>query len=207
MKRFKTFFRFDKEEKWLEHMEAQGWLLYKVSGFYYFQRIHPEVKRIRIDYRIFKSEKDFADYSALFEDSGWQHIAGTKTSGTQYFLKVHEDSTEDIFSDIFSKAGRYKRLSNIWLRFTIPFVLLLAAMIIGGWVNFDMLFTPKEWYLTPGLWELRGLSFYRSFLFETPFALLRGLAWIIPVITILLYGGFALKSRLLYYSAIKNERQ
>ena len=205
MKRFKVFFRFDKEEKWLEHKEMEGWLLCKVSSFYYFQRIHPEVKRIRIDYRIFKSEKDFADYCTLFEDSGWQHIAGTKTSGAQYFLKVNEDSTEDIFSDMFSQAGRYKRLSNMCLHFTIPFVLLLAALIIGGWVNFDTLFTPKEWYLTPGLWELRGLSFYWAFLFETPFALFRGLSWIMPIIMILLYGGFALKSRLLYYSAIKNE--
>lgn len=200
MKKFKIFLRFDKEERWLEHMTTQGWLLSGKSLFYSFQRVAPESQTIKIDYRNIKSVNDFLDYCTLFEDSGWRHIAGTQFSGTQYFVKSNKNSTEDIFSDTLSRAGRYKRLSNMWLLCAVTCVPLWVSTIIGGWINLNTMFTPQEWYLTPGLWELKGVSFWWAFLFETPFALLRGLLWLIPIIAILLCIGFAVKSRLLYYS-------
>ncbi len=194
MKKFRIFFRFEKEEKWLERMAGQGFMLSRKSFFYYFRKITPEAKTIRIDYREFKSVQDFSDYCSLFEDSGWKHIAGKKTSGAQYFLKVNSDSTEDIFSDKLSRAGRYKRLSDMWLRCAIPFIPLLMGF------DLNTLSAPKEWYLTPGLWELEGFRFWWAFLFETPFALMRGIGGLIPVAAVLVYIGFAIKSRLLYRS-------
>lgn len=206
MKKFKIFFRFDKEEKWLEQMAAQGWLLFKKSFFYYFQEITPEEKTIRADYRMFNSNQDFSNYCCLFEDSGWRHIAGTKSSGTQYFLKDSPESSNDIFSDEFSKAGRYKRLSGMWLYFAVCFIPIFFGASTGGWGEY-ILQTPKEWYLTPGLWDLEGYQFWFSFLFETPFALLRGLAWIIPAVCFLFYAGMALKSWLLYRAAAAGSPQ
>ncbi len=200
MKKIKFFLRFDKEEKWLEYMASQGWLLSRKSLFYYFRKIDPETRTIRLDYREKKSVTDFLDYCTLFEDSGWKHIAGTRTSGTQYFLKINADSTEDIFSDTLSRAGRYKRLSNVWLSSAVAFILLFLAAKPGGWINLDTMFVPKEWYLTPGLWKLEGISFWWAFLFETPFALMRGIGWLIPIIAMLICIGFAIKSRLLYRS-------
>ena len=198
MKKIKFFIRFDKEEKWLEYMASQGWMLSRKSFFYYFREVAPETQTIRLDYREMKSMKDFLDYCTLFEDSGWKHIAGTRASGTQYFLKTNDDSTEDIFSDTLSRAGRYKRLSNAWLSCAIVFIPLLLTAEPGGWINLDTMFMPKEWYLTPGLWELEGVSFWWAFLFETPFALMRGIGWLIPIIAVLICVGFAVKSRLLY---------
>lgn len=194
MVKFKFFLRFDKEEKWLEYMASQGWLLSKKALFYFFRKIEPEAKTIRIDYREIKSAKDFLDYCTLFEDSGWKHIVGAKSSGAQYFLKINENSTEDIFSDTFSRAGRYKRLSNIWLSCAVVFVPYLISMK----ANLNTVFTPKEWYITPDLWELEGISFWWAFLFETPFALMRGIGWLIPIFAILICIGFAIKSRLIY---------
>ncbi len=206
MKKFKFFLRFDKEEKWLENMANQGWFLSRKSVFYEFQKTAPENKTIRIDFRQAKSEKDFIDYCTLFEDSGWKHITGTKSSGTQYFLKINDDSAEDIFSDNLSRAERYKRLSDMLLFCAILFIPLLLSAKSGGWINLETLFTPKEWYLTPGLWELEGTSFCWAFLFETPFALMRGIGWLIPIAAILTYVVFALISRLLYHSsAISDE--
>lgn len=200
MKKLKFFLRFDREEKWLEHMADQGWLLSRKSLFYYFQKVVPEARTIRIDYRQMKSAKDFLDYCTLFEDSGWKHVAGTRASGTQYFLKVKNDSTEDIFSDTLSRAGRYKRLSNVWLTCAVVLIPLSLSLEAGGWINPDTMLAPKEWYLTPELWELEGISFWWAFLFETPFALMRGIGWLIPIAAILIYVGFAIKSRLLYHS-------
>lgn len=201
MKKFKFFLRFDKEERWLEKMAGQGWALSGKSVFYEFQKSSPENQTIRIDFKGAKSEEDFIDYCTLFEDSGWKHIAGTKSSGTQYFRKIDENSTEDIFSDTLSRAGRYKRLADMWLFCAIIFIPLLLSMKTGGWINTDALLAPKEWYLTPGLWKLNGISFLWAFLFETPFALMRGIGWLIPIIAILVCIGFAIKSRLLYRSA------
>lgn len=205
MKRFKFFIDFCKEEKWLEHMAQQGWLLSDKCIFYEFHRVSPGAKTIRIDFREAQSEKDYVNYCTLFEDSGWHHIAGTKSSGAQYFLKAHSGSTEDIFSDGFSRAGRYKRLAGMWLFSAVIFIPLLLSMITGGWINTDSLFSPKEWYLTPGIWELDGLSFWWSFIFETPFALMRGIGWLLPIAAILICAGFALKSKLLYRSALQSE--
>lgn len=200
MKRFKFFLRFDNEEKWLENMANQGWMLYRKSFFYYFRNIAPEDKTIRIDYREFKSEKDFSDYCTLFEDSGWQHISGTKSTGAQYFLKTDDDSTEDIFSDTLSRAGRYKRLSGMWLNCAIVFMLILLSFEFGGWINLNAISEPKEWYLTPELWELEGISFWWAFLFETPFALMRGIGWMVPIVAVLICVYFAIKSKLIYRS-------
>ena len=110
MKKFKPFLNYEKEERWLADMASQGYHLKEVGFGYSFESAPPEQVVIKIDYRRFKKEQDFLDYLALFEDSGWQHISGTKNIGFQYFKKTNSDSTEDIFSDTTSRAGRYKRL-------------------------------------------------------------------------------------------------
>ena len=48
---------------------------------YEFEPTKPDHAKIKVDYRTFKKQEDFEDYCALFEDSGWEHIAGTKSSG------------------------------------------------------------------------------------------------------------------------------
>lgn len=206
MKKFRIFLRLDKEEKWLEQMASKGWLLASKSWCYDFQKVDSQNQTIRIDYRIFTSANDFSDYCMLFEDSGWHHIAGNRNSGSQYFRKISACGsavgTEDIFSDTLSRAGRYKRISNMWLSAVIPLVPLLTMLINEESLNF--LFTPREWYLTPGLWELKGPGFWWAFLFETPFAVGRGAGWCLLVIAIIFYFIFAIKSRLLYRSAVSS---
>ena len=196
MTRFKFFLSFDKEEKWLEKMSEQGWLLRKNSFLYRFERVEPQHRTIRIDYREFKNKRSFSDYLSMFEDSGWHHIAGTKGSGNQYFLKAGPDSTEDIFSDGPSRAGRYKRLADMWLCFALAFL----PMVIGNGKDLNYLLAPKQWYLTPGLWELKGIDFLRAFLFETPFALFRGLGTLFFEI---LFLSIVIKSWLNYRREIK----
>lgn len=196
MKRFRMFFRFDKEEKWLEEMAARGWLLCGKFLTYSFQRCTPDNCTIRVDYREFKNAGEFANYRAFFEDSGWKHIAGSKYSGTQYFLKLRDSSTEDIFSDGRSRAGRYRRMANAWL--CAAAALLPLMMAYYSQEHMSLLRSPAEWYLTPGLWELEGAGFWWAFLFETPFALGRGVGWLFPLAPLLLYVGFAVKAWRLY---------
>jgi len=64
---------------------TSGYQLERKGFGYKFRETEPEETMIKIDYRLFKKKEDFIDYLTLFEDSGWQHIAGRKSSGTQYF--------------------------------------------------------------------------------------------------------------------------
>ncbi len=54
-------------------------------------------------------------------------------------------------------------------------------------IHFSAILNPKLLYYTPGLWEKEGISFWSSFLFETPFAFIRGFGWWIIFLTFALY--------------------
>jgi len=203
MRKFRFFVNFQKEEKWLEHMAAQGWQLKKSFFTYNFVSATPEQANIKIDYRHFKNQQDFLEYRSLFEDSGWQHISGTKNSGNQYFKQVGDCNSEDIFSDDTSRAGRHKRFSVMML---VMFFIFFPFVIIAysqGTLGLEAFINPRELYLTPGLWERSGPEFWRAFLFETPFAIMRGFAGLIQLSFFLAYIFLTIKSWLLYRNATK----
>lgn len=199
MKRYKFFTNFEEEENWLNLMANQGYrFTNKTMLAYEFQPESPENTIIKIDYRSFQKREDFQDYCALFEDSGWQHIAGTKSSGYQYFRKIDNKGSDEIFSDIDSRASRYKRLSDMWFTLCCSFIPIFAVIISTNAIDPGVLLDPKSLYYTPGLWDLIGLDFWRAFLFETPFALFRGTMWLFLPITILFYLYFGWKANKRY---------
>jgi len=203
VKKFRIFINFQKEEKWLEQMALQGWLLIKQSVFYTFIPAPPQQTNIKIDYRLFAKKQDFIDYITLFEDSGWKHISGTKMSGNQYFIQV-DNNNEDIFSDSMSRAGRYKRAANMMLCGAILFLpLVIVAIQQGTFFRFDVIIDPKLLYYTPGLWERNGIDFWSAFLFETPFALMRGFSWSLWSLFILAYFFLTVRSWITYKKAIE----
>ena len=178
MIKFKVFIRAEKEEEWLQQMSKKGWVFQSVCfSCYKLKKEEPRDVKIKTDYRIFKSVDEFLNYRALFEDSGWKHIAGTPRSGTQYFEQQREDCTDDIFSDSDSRAGRYMRLLKMWLRTLFVCIICLVLNV----KNLRLLFSPKDWYGYPGLWEMEKNSlFWRRFIFETPVAIMLGIGpWII----------------------------
>jgi hypothetical protein len=195
MRKYKFFMDFDKEERWLEEMARQGYRLTKKTSFgYQFAQTEPEDAVIKIDFRTFRNRSDFEDYRALFEDSGWEHLAGTAYSGHQYFRKKDQAGREDIFSDYHSKAARYKRLSEMWFSLAVSYIPLLIVFHGTGIIDLSVLMDPKSLYLTPGLWEMSGMEFWRAFLFETPFALIRGFAWLAIPSGLAAYLFFAWKA-------------
>ena len=198
MKKFRLYVDFNKEEKWLELMAQQGWQLIKQGFFYTFKSAPPEEVNIKIDFRYFKNQSDYLNYCQLFEDSGWKLIAGSKNNGNQYFKKICENSSDDIFSDNASRAGRYKRLSYMMLSILIIFIPLIVFSHSQGMLNFNVFINPKALYLTPGLWDMNGIDFWRRFIFETPFALMRGLSWSVSLLLILAYFYLTIKSWIVY---------
>ncbi|MGN7298583.1 DUF2812 domain-containing protein [Ferdinandcohnia sp. SAFN-114] len=203
MRKLKLFLNFEKEETWLSEMATKGYEFVGKSFTYQFRPTEPENVNIRIDYRKFKSKEDFIDYITLFEDCGWKHIAGTKSSGTQYFKKVSESADVDIFSDSDSRAFRYKRLSKMYLSLAICYLPILIALFNNDHQYASALLNPKELYYTPGLWEKTGMDFWGAFLFETPFALFRGIVVFCFPIMVMLYFIFSIKADQNYKNSLK----
>ncbi|RJE83975.1 DUF2812 domain-containing protein [Paenibacillus sp. 1011MAR3C5] len=201
MRKLNYFVDLEKEEQWLNDMARQGYILSRKSIGYEFEPAKPGLDvAIRIDYRTFRRASDFEDYRALFEDCGWAHIAGTRSSGAQYFKKTGTDTEDDIFSDLDSKAGRYKRLADMWTSLAACFIPLFVVLITTNSIDLAVFLNPKALYYTPGLWEKEGAAFWGSFLFETPFALGRGFLWMTIPIMIALASLFSYKAKKQYDS-------
>jgi hypothetical protein len=167
MRVFKVFADFDKEERWLNRMAADGRLLVGASLWYTFAPVEPGRAVVRIDYRDSMKAADYADYIALFADAGWQHMAGSRHGGPHYFASFAGDADAEIFSDAASLAQRYRRSIGATAAVVTSFLVVVVVLATQGWLQ------PSQIYLTPGLWEMQGWAFVRSFLFETPFALMR----------------------------------
>jgi hypothetical protein len=194
MRKLKFFLNFEKEETWLIEMATKGFEFVGKSFTYQFRPAEPENVNIKIDHRKFRSKEDFIDYITLFEDCGWKHIAGTKSSGTQYFKKVSESADEDIFSDPDSRAFRYKRMSKMYRNLAISYLPVFTVLLSMDYLDASVYLNPKEFYYTPGLWEKAGTGFLIAFLFETPFALFRAIiAYSFPIMVIL-YLIFSIKA-------------
>ncbi|MHC1682679.1 MAG: DUF2812 domain-containing protein [Clostridiaceae bacterium] len=206
MKKFNVFVNLTKEEKWLNEMANQGWELRGKQTRYEFLKVSPNNTIIKIDYRNFKSKDDFQNYITFFEDCGWKLIAGTRTSGKQYFKRIDDRAGDDIFSDVSSKADRYKKLSNMWLSWAVFYIPIFIALVMTKVVDIAGIINPKLLYLTPGLWQKTGSSFWGAFLFETPFAIMRGFFWMIYPCLIILYIVFAIKANI-YYRKCKIENK
>ncbi len=177
----KFFFRFEKEEAWLEAMSASGWHLISASyGYYRFQAGKPEKRVYRIDCRNITKQADLVDYVSLFADSGWTSISPKKNVGSYYFYSLVDQPGKDIFSDITSRAGRYLRMAQLTGISLIPMIPIYGALIATGALKMG------SWgYLTPGLWQMTGVEFTRHFLFETPFVVLRAIGWMLPLLVVL----------------------
>lgn len=203
MKKYKFFsYNLKKEEEWIQGIIEKGYRLRRVGAFggYEFELTGKVacMPIVRIDFRIFKKKEEYRDYIAMFEDSGWKHISGSMHCGSQYFEKRKPDASDEIFSDQESKAGRYKRIADNWMSVMCSYLPLVVVFIATGVIKIDTIFHLKELYYTPGLWEMSGFHFWRAFLFETPFAFMRGFAGWLLIAFVLLYAYFGLKASYWY---------
>lgn len=198
VRKYRIFINFDKEEQWLEEMALKGFIFKKITlfGTYIFESAPPQNLKIRIDYRSFKNTQDFEEYIQLFQDSGWRHIYGTKFSKNQYFTPNTTTATNEIFSDSINKAARYHRLAKACLLLAILCFFLFMLSVMNGSIHLEAFWNPKALYFTPNLWERSESEFWKAFLFETPFALLRGLLWLVQPILFSVSLYFAIRAYL-----------
>lgn len=201
MKKFKIFYNFKEEEKWLKDMAKKGHILksYSVFGIYTFTDGLSQDLNYKIDYKLFKKKSDYVSYLTLFEDCGWKHVWGTKNGGNHYFLPKNKETKAEIFSDSESSNMRYKTLYKICFINLILCVLFFISMLFTNSFSFSNL-----GFLTPGLWEKAGTDFWKSFFFELPFVIERIALWLVVLVIGIAYGYWAIKAKQ-EYDAHKNE--
>lgn len=174
MKKFKMFFDIEKEEQWLNKQLQKGYRCTNISGLgmYTFKK-NEKSYVIRLDYQNNLSKKKFIDYKGTFEDFGWIYINGPWLGKIRYWQKEDDDQNE-IFSDRQSKRNYYKRMMGYSSSLCI--ILLFFSY---------MLYKDSGLYVAEGLWSMKGSLFWKAFIFETPFALLR----LLPALMVIFYGS------------------
>ncbi|KAB7668719.1 DUF2812 domain-containing protein [Bacillus sp. B1-b2] len=174
MKKFKVFFDIEKEEQWLNEQLQKGYRCTNISGFgiYTFEKTDKRYV-MRLDYQDYLSKKKSKDYKGIYQDFGWSYVYGSSLGGIKYWQKVIDNQNE-IFSDRQSMSNYYKRLMGY--SSGLGLLLLFVSYI---------LYKDSGLYLTEGLWNMKGSLFWKAFLFETPFALLR----LIPAIMVVFLGS------------------
>ncbi|MFC9538684.1 DUF2812 domain-containing protein [Lysinibacillus sp. NPDC056959] len=171
MIKFKLFFDIEKEEKWLNHMLSKGLVCTNVisGGFYTFKKTDDLEQVIRIDFQQDLKKAERTNYKQLYEDFGWQVLKEKSYDGSYYWFK-RKDGNDELFSDHDSQIAKYKRLMKHSSNFAIfSFIWLMFFYSNDNFYFFNI----KDAYFTPGLWDVKGFTFLFSFLFETPFAIMR----------------------------------
>ena len=125
---------FDKEERWLNSMAQQGWVLDRL-GFcrYEFVRCEPGEYIVRLEMR----EHD-ESYLSFMADTGAEYVG--RMVKWIYFRRKAELGAFDIFSDLDSRLEHLKKIS--WMLRVVG----IANLVIGlansinpyvplGWVN------------------------------------------------------------------------
>lgn len=161
-------------------MQNKGYRLTDISmDFIYKFEETSEDYITRVDYQEMMSIPKYEEYFSIHEEFGWKHIRGGRFGAITQVWSKKPDGNDELFSDRESKINYYKRYMKMTGGLAILFLF------------YSILFLPDSpgmIFLTPGLWDLEGMEFWRAFLFELPFALMRILpAVLFPVTVIILF--------------------
>lgn len=135
----KRFSNFAKEERWLEEMLKEGWMLksyteIEVDNYEYtFKRVdEDEIPDyiFKIDFRYFKKKEDFEEYKEIFEQTGWTLLSKSKNYSKHIFYTHSSNPQQDIFSDKESYKEREKQKMSHSFIFGIVSILFTVVLII-----------------------------------------------------------------------------
>lgn len=129
---YRFFVDFEKEEKWINGMGAQGWHLEKFSfARFAFKKGEPGAFIYRNEFISGMSSADKKDYFEFLKDSGISII--NEMGGWVYMKKAAADGPFEIYTDTKSKISYYKRMLNIFaLLFFINAWMGIANISIFG---------------------------------------------------------------------------
>lgn len=183
MNKYRLFIDPEKEEMWINKIQQDGYrLVSNTFDFIYTFEETDEKYITRTDYQNHMSKEKYDEYLNIHEEFGWEHIRGGRFGMTQQIWSKIEDGNDTLFSDRDSKINFYKRQMNF--TGSLAFLFLIYSFIFE-------LVTGNNLFLTSGLWDMQGTEFWRAFLFELPFAIMRFLpAILFPIAAVLFFVSY-----------------
>ncbi len=124
---------YEKEERWLSDMAAQGWRFVDTTGVKYtFERCEPE----QVVYRIYCSgmTNDGENIKTMFRDYGWEYLMSVQMHS--YFRRPaegHSAEELDLFSDAESRLSVVRRMLINKIKLL---VFLMLVIIIPNLLRF-----------------------------------------------------------------------
>lgn len=108
----------EKEERWLNQMALEGWLLTDVTSMVYrFRRVEPKNWVYQLDFMELTWD-EVLDYQQLFEDAGWEYV--TNLTHWHYFRADGDLNPQRIHTDTQSKIRVFKRVRRMILLAGLP---------------------------------------------------------------------------------------
>lgn len=183
MNKYRLFVDPEKEEMWINRIQQDGYrLVSNTLDFIYTFEETDEKYITRTDYQNHMSKEKYDEYLNIHEEFGWEHIRGGRFGMTQQIWSKIEDGNDTLFSDRDSKINFYKRQMNF--TGSLAFLFLIYSFIFEP-------VTGNNLFLTSGLWDMQGIEFWRAFLFELPFAIMRFLpAILFPIAAVLFFVSY-----------------
>lgn len=156
--RVKFFWAWDapKEEKWLEQMARDGWLLVRGGVVFRFARGTASECRYRLDYRT-ETGSALHEYLNLCRDAGWEHV--DRFANWHYF-RCLDPAAPELHTDPESLAASYKRLLALLVGVLILNVVLFLPHATTGSARFGAFYQATEW-IRFGLMGLLAYGIYR----------------------------------------------
>ena len=183
MNKYRLFIDPEKEEIWINKIQQDGYrLVSNTLDFIYTFEETDEKYITRTDYQNHMSKEKYDEYLNIHEEFCWEHIRGGRFGMTQQIWSKIEDGNDTLFSDRDSKINFYKRQMNF--TGSLAFLFLIYSFIFEP-------VTGNNLFLTSGLWDMQGTEFWRAFLFELPFAIMRFLpAILFPIAAVLFFVSY-----------------
>ena len=183
MNKYRLFIDPEKEEIWINKIQQDGYrLVSNTLDFIYTFEETDEKYITRTYYQNHMSKEKYDEYLNIHEEFGWEHIRGGRFGMTQQIWSKIEDGNDTLFSDRDSKINFYKRQMNF--TGSLAFLFLIYSFIFEP-------VTGNNLFLTSGLWDMQGTEFWRAFLFELPFAIMRFLpAILFPIAAVLFFVSY-----------------
>lgn len=141
-KLIKIMVDFEKEERWLNKMAAQGLALVNYTFLTYtFEACEPGEYIYRIEY--FGKSANSAEgesYISFLEEASVEHVCNY--THWIYFRRKATEGPFDLYSDIDSKLAHYKKILTFW-------GMLLVAEILFAFSNFHLALDHESFLLSP----------------------------------------------------------
>lgn len=138
-RRLSFAWNYEKDEKWLSDLSAQGLHLTKPGvNRYRFERDPSKRYEYRLDYQTIRDAKELETYAAFFEDSGWTLVGSIM--GWHYYRRPYSGgAAAELYTDRSSLKQLYRRVQ---FTFGVLAIVNVVLMIVNTFNTFRNSDTP-----------------------------------------------------------------